>query len=218
MQLVQDASVVTASGERVGELDRIVIDPRTKEVTHVVVRKGVLFTQDKVVPIDLIASASEEGVVLREDAGDLEALPNFEEEHFVALNEDEYARSQYEETAPPSLYWYPPLYGAPFGAGRLNPTYPPLYPVEVERNIPEGTIALKEGARVISADGDHVGNVEQVLTEPEADRASHFVISSGFLLKEKKLVPVRWVDRIDEEEVRLVVGSDLIERLREYQQ
>jgi uncharacterized protein YrrD len=218
MQIVQDANVTTPSGERVGKIDRVVIDPRTKEVTHVVVRKGAIFSEDKVVPIDLIESASEDGVALREDAGDLEDLPNFEEEHFVTLNEDEAARSRYGDYSAIPLYWYPPLYSAPFGAGRLGPTYPPLYPTEVERNIPKGTIALKEGARVISADGDHVGNVEQVLTEPEADRASHFVISSGFFLKEKKLVPVRWVDSIEEEKVHLAVGSSLIETLREYQE
>jgi uncharacterized protein YrrD len=218
MQIVQDADVLTASDEHVGKIDRVVIDPKTKEVSHVVVRKRALFAEDKVVPIDLIASANEDGVALREDAGDMEALPNFEEEHFVTLNEDEAARSRYGDYSAIPLYWYPPLYGAAFGAGRLNPTYPPLYPIEVERNIPEGTVALKEGARVISADGEHVGDVERILTEPEADRATHFVISSGFFLKEKKLVPVRWVDSIEEEEVHLAVGSSLIDSLREYQE
>jgi len=42
------------------------------------------------------------------------------------------------------------------------------------------------------------------------------VISQGLLLKERKLVPVRWVDVVGEDEVHLAVGSRLLDELREY--
>ena len=66
------ASVVTADEQQVCRVDRVVIGPKTKEVTHIVVRKGLIFTEDKVVPINLVASATEDRVTLREDAGDLQ--------------------------------------------------------------------------------------------------------------------------------------------------
>ncbi len=96
--------------------------------------------------------------------------------------------------------------------------YPEVpYLAETERNIPEGTVPLKEGAHVISSDGQHVGNVEKVLTDSAADRATHFIISQGLLFKAHKLVPTTWVGEISEDQVRLRVDAELLEDLREYQ-
>ena len=43
-------NIYNQNGDKVGSIDRLVIDPRTNEVTHIVVRKGFLFTKDKVIP------------------------------------------------------------------------------------------------------------------------------------------------------------------------
>jgi uncharacterized protein YrrD len=214
MRFSKDANVFTADGEKVGEVERVVINPRINEVTHIVVRQGFLFTEDKVVPVDLIASATDERVALREDAGDLDAVPNFEEEHYIPLDEMEKRRTETPAYFPSPVYWYPPYYTHPYG-----PPGPLLMrPVvkETEQNIPEGTVALEEGARVLTADGEHVGDVEQVLTEPQADRVTHFVIAEGLLFKDRKLVPYHWVTWIGEQEVHLAVGSSFLESLPEY--
>ena len=84
---------------------------------------------------------------------------------------------------------------------------------QTAQNIPEETVALKEGADVISADGDHMGDVERVLADPDSNQATHFLISKGLLLKEKKLIPAAWVSRVTENEVYLAVGSKLVDRL-----
>jgi hypothetical protein len=62
-----------------------------------------------------------------------------------------------------------------------------------------------------------VGAVEAVLTESQEDRATHLVISEGLLFKEKKLIPTSWVSTVQEDEVRLYVGSGLLEKLPEYE-
>lgn len=77
MQFKQGTHVYTTDGKDVGAIDRVVLDPRTDEVTHVVVRRGWLFTEDKVVPIDLIDQAVAEQVQLRSDVRDLDQLPEF---------------------------------------------------------------------------------------------------------------------------------------------
>lgn len=213
MQFKQRAGVITAQGQNAGRIERVVIDPRTKEVTHVVVRKGTLFTGDKVVPIELIASATEGGIVLRDNAGDLQALPDFEDEQYVQAQIDA-AAVLHSMGYLPAFYWYPPF--EPGRMGNLSDQPQATLITETERNIPEGAVAMKEGAKVISADDKHVGDVEQVLTDPQADRATHFLISKGVLLKEKKIVPVRWVNDINENEVHLAVGSSLLDELRAY--
>lgn len=215
MELKKGTTVETPAGESVGHIDRVVMNPRTKEVTHVVVRKGFLFSEDKVVPISLIASTSEDRVMLREDAGDLQQLPAFEETHYHTVNESELGRESGRVGYAPPLYWYPPV----IGMGPMTYPYPgPGYVAETQENIPQGTVALKEGAKVISSDGKHVGNVERIFTEPQADRATHLLISRGLLLKERKLVPMSWVSDVTEDEAYLSVGSGTLEELREYQE
>ena len=212
MQLKQGAQVYSAANDRVGEIDRVVIHPRTRVVTHIVVRKGILFKEDKVVPMSLIAAANDDRLLLREDAGDLKDLPPFEEQHYVVADEHELARTGGDRYVP-MLYWYPPLVppqGTPYAAA-------PPYVTETERNIPAGTVALHEGAKVIAGDDEDVGRVEQVLTSPDADRATHIVIEEGLLNKQHRLIPIIWIESITEEEVRLAIDSQQIERLKPYE-
>ncbi len=58
--------------------------------------------------------------------------------------------------------------------------------------------------------------MEQVLTDPLTNRVTHLVLSSGLLLKEKKLIPALWIREVGEEEIHLTVGSRFLEKLREY--
>jgi uncharacterized protein YrrD len=70
----------------------------------------------------------------------------------------------------------------------------------------------------MSADGEHVGDVEQLFVEPESSRATHFLISQGLLFKDHKLVPVQWVRSVEENKVHLAVPSRFLERLPVYEQ
>ncbi len=213
MELKKGAAVTNVAGEKVGHVDRVVIDPITKEVTHIVVRKGLLLTEDKVVPTSLIGSAQEDRVMLLGGANGLKDMPVFEEKHFIPVHESELRhRAPRPEHAAP-LYWYAPTGGVPMGS--FIPREPE-YVVKTEQHIPEGTVALKEGASVISADEQHVGNLEQVFTDSRTDRATHILISKGLLLKERKLVPTTWIKSVTEDEVRLAVGSPTLEELGEY--
>jgi len=40
MQFNENAEVFTSTGEKVGRIDRVVIDPKSDELTHLVVKKG----------------------------------------------------------------------------------------------------------------------------------------------------------------------------------
>ena len=212
MQLKEGADIYTAEGKRVGSLDRVVLDPRSKEVTGIVVRKGVLFGEDKVVPISLVATVTEGNVNLRPGAGDLEELPNFIETEYVPSGVHGAPR-----TGERDVYWYPPVGFTSWGAPAAVNQPVPEYVLETTRNIPEGTVALKRGAKVLSSDDQRVGDVEEILTEPTADRATHLVISEGLLLKEKRLIPTQWISSVLEDQVVLAVDSDVIENLPEYQ-
>jgi uncharacterized protein YrrD len=204
MLFKEDAKVVMADGTSVGSVDRVVLDPRTKAVTHLVVRKGLIFNHDKVIPVNLINTATEELVTLSAEAGDLQALPAFEVTHYVTLTPEDISIDYTTSVAQP-LFWYPPAVWS-------------AYTVQTTRNIPLNTIALREGARVISKDDKYMGDVEQVFANPNSAEATHFVISKGLLLKERKLIPTAWVTGFSEDEVRLAVSGNLMQRLRPYEE
>jgi len=221
MEFHKGASVHSADGEQVGDVDRVVIDPQSREVTHLVVEKGWLFTTNKLIPAEAVSETTEQRVTLKRTSDELENLLDFEETHYMPTEGEELGVQQ-----PPgqtrAMYWYPPA-GTTWQGHSGYVGYPDLgyvkpdYVKHTVRNIPEGTVPLKEGARVISGEGQHVGDVEEVLTDPEGDYVTHLVVSRGLLLKEKKLVPATWVTSVMEEEVQLAVGRRLLDELPEYQ-
>lgn len=72
---------------------------------------------------------------------------------------------------------------------------------------------LREGAQVIDVNGTEVGKVEQVLTDPERDRTTHFVISKGSLLPKEILIPMDWFRKLAEGPVELSVRAGILASL-----
>jgi len=218
MFFAENAEVRTPEGQKVGRLDRVVVDPDSKKMTHLVVRKGFLFTKDKVVPLDEIESTSEERIVLKAQRDDPDDFPDFEEIHFVPVRDD--GTSSYEDRRPASkLAWYYPVPSAAWWRLEMG-SYPgfqrPPYVRRTDRNIPEGTIPLEEGAGVISKDGEHVGDVERVFTDQDEQRVTHLLISKGLISKSWKLIPSMWINTVSERQVRLSIDSLFVEHLPEH--
>lgn len=216
MRFKENANVLDESGEKVGTIDRVVMDPRTKQVSHVVIREGVLFTENKVVPVEWFDLTTEDKVVLKTSEEDVDALPPFVETHYIPWHEAESRRpnrAQVYYWNPPSgvSWWGYPGYRAYFGF--LEPPYAKT----TELQIPEGTVPLEEGADVISSDNEHVGSVEQIFTDPETGRATHFVISQGLLFKDRKLVPTAWIESMSAGRVSLGIDADFLETIESYE-
>lgn len=220
MELKEGMGVFTPSGEEVGKVNRFVLDPGTNEVTHIVIQKGWLLPEDKVLPFEMVNSVTDDRVMLSEEVGDFDKLPPFEETHFVRAADDtpgdpgaiEGSIYQYA----PAYYWYP----AQSNLGVPGPSLAPYaWPAgETQRNIPEDTVPLKEGTNIVSSDGKHVGNVERLFLEGDSNKVTHFVISQGVLFKDRKLIPAHWVKSVEEDNVYLIVASKLLERLPSYEE
>jgi sporulation protein YlmC with PRC-barrel domain len=209
IQLQKDADVLNENGKEIGLLERVVLNPETGVVTDLVVRTGTfLDRKERVVSMDMVVEASEHLVILRDDKDVLDSLPPFEEKRLVSdVEKSDHSTSH----VPPVVYGYPG--GAPLN---VPPTHDQKLVTWTVRNIPEGTVAMKEGAKVIAMGGKYVGNVESVLADPRADKVTHLQISSGRLLsKETKLIPIQWVKDVGEDEVLLKVKKDSIEEVEE---
>jgi uncharacterized protein YrrD len=217
MNLKSNAAVVAADGREVGRVDRVVIDPYSKDVTYLVVRKVALFTQDKILPIGYV-TVRDDAVVIQSDAGNLEDLPDFEETHYVPTGNST-PGSGGAGLGAASLYYYPPFgtqlfYGGSGAAASLHFDRT----LETSQNIPQNNVALKPGVRVYSRDGKQVGDVAEIIADAHDKRMSHLVISAGLLFKTRKIVPAAWVTDVSEDAVHLAVGDEALDRLRDYAQ
>ena len=94
----------------------------------------------------------------------------------------------------------------------LVPTAGETLATQTQPNVLDEVVRA-ENVKVISADGMHVGNVERVFTESTFDQITHLLISREIPAKERKLIPIKWVQMMGEEAVHLHVTKDLVEEL-----
>lgn len=206
IQFQKNAAVLAANGDQVGSLNRLVVDPNHMVLTDIVVRTGALFNQEeRVVPIALVAESIEDQIVLSDEVQDLQDYPPFEEEHMVGNNEN--MQGPLTVDGKQSL-----LYGMPIGIP-LVATVDEKRVTQVDQNIPDGMIAMKEGAAVISADRKHLGKVERAFTDASYERITHLLISLGTFTSKRKLIPVEWVQDVNENEVTLQVFKTSVDAL-----
>lgn len=211
MRFAKGMDVLTAQGEKIGTLRRVVIDAKTRDVTDIVVDQGMLAGSEKVIPVGLVDLESEDQITLRETNQGVDDFMNYETTHYIPLDRRD-APFENIETS----YWYPPTNLQTHIDG-VMPGPLPDRALETESSIPEGRVTISQGAQVISADDKHVGNVEQVIVDSENNNATHLVVGKGFLLKEHKLVPVLWVTQVGEDKVYLSVEASLFDRLPDHQ-
>jgi uncharacterized protein YrrD len=77
MNIRKNADVITSRGRKIGRVGRVVLDPQTREVTHIVVKKGQLLTRDKFISIDQIDSATKDHILLRKSTVNPDEFPDF---------------------------------------------------------------------------------------------------------------------------------------------
>ena len=207
--------ILNASGEKVGELHQVVIDPVTDQVTSLIAKKGFLLPSDKVIPISLVMDSTEEHIKLYDFEGSYDDLDDYVEIQFVPAEEGRKNQMVDDDDERPLLLPYPPAGSIPFGFSPVI-NYPDRLQTKRVKNIPEKTIEIPEGAKVLGMNGEHVGNVEEVITNPRSDRVTHFIMSKGIFFNEEKMIPSGWVSGYDSNQLKLVVDSKIVEQLPEY--
>jgi len=206
--------VVKNNGEKVGKVKEVVIDPKTDEASHVILEKGIILSKDKVLHISLVEDANEERVKLYPLDHSLDSLPDYEKEQFVEIRDEKERKPV--AGSPPILISYPPVSPYPVGPHIQDEHEMRVVKKEI-KNIPHDVQPIQEGAKVVTIDGHHIGDVERLILDQQTDNATHLIISEGVLLIEKKVVPVDWINEYDEDEIHLAVDRRVIENLPEYQ-
>lgn len=78
---LQAGQRVVATDGNVGDLDVVLIDPRTDRATGFVVRKGRFIVRDVIVPVDWVQSVSQDRITLSVPKARLDLLPEYRPDH-----------------------------------------------------------------------------------------------------------------------------------------
>ena len=212
LQFTEGTQVVSADGNDLGKVERLVADPRRKQISHLVLSKGFFFPEERVVPVAFVARADEDQITLNEEV-DLDDLARFEESYYVRVEEAD-AYNEYPPQAAGLLVWGYPAYGA----GGPAPTYSrhmatPRVIERTDRNIPDDEVAVTTGADVFSSDGEKVGSVAGAeVTDGGAIVAIE--VDPGWF-REPRMIPAHFIASIDARSVRLGLPASSLEAWRQ---
>jgi sporulation protein YlmC with PRC-barrel domain len=194
MDIPIDAAVQCTDGVG-GRSSYVVLNPVTREVTHLVVKESTFPRLERLVPVGMVAETSSDQIHLTCSQQELHGLESFIETEFL-----------------PGEFPY-----AAYGLGeyRLWPyilSNDALAPVEHER-VPPGELAVRRGSHVQATDGN-VGQVDEFLVDRDTEQITHLVLREGHLWGQKDvLIPVSEIGQIDEDRVYLTLSKEEVASL-----
>jgi sporulation protein YlmC with PRC-barrel domain len=156
-----------------GEVRRLIIDPATETVTHLVIQPGHRQEAGRLVPVHLVETTEGE-IRLRCTRAEFDKLDHAAERDMVS--------------GP----------GSPEIPGRGGVTAGELREATVlEDVIPVGEQEVGPGAQVHALDGE-IGRVQGFLVNPGDDRVTHVLLQEGHLWGRKKVaIPISAVTGVD---------------------
>jgi sporulation protein YlmC with PRC-barrel domain len=200
-----------------GELDRVVVDPVAKALTHLAVdpkHRGLI---GRLVPVELVEEAPATGEIrLRCSLAEFEQLDPAEEGRFLLGTR---AHAGYNERQLLHLPYYPlgmglgaGTVGVP-GPGRLGGLGVPPAPKSVMYDmVPLDEVEVHRGARVHATDGD-IGRVQGLVIEPASHHVTHVLLQEGHLWGRKEVaIPITAVTWV-EDSIELNLSKQQVENL-----
>ena len=180
-----------------GESITVIVNPVTQKLTHFVVRDDKMPPPtQRLVPVEQVAETSSDLVRLNCTAAQVAQMEPFTETEYVDGEMLVPISSVYGE------YYQP--YVVPVEGSKL--------PLEVER-IPPGELAVRRGTRVEATDG-YVGQVGELLVDPESGHITHLILRQGHLFGKKEVtLPLSAIDQLMQETVYLRLDKEAIKQL-----
>jgi sporulation protein YlmC with PRC-barrel domain len=177
----------TCSDGVCGEVDRIIVDPDTKAVTHIVVEPKNGRVVGRLVPINLIEATAGD-IRLRCSAAELEDLAIADEEHPQAPPESQPWEQQMITGVPDPQYEGLHEFAVP------KPPAPIAYDL-----VPLGAIEVRRNSQVVAEDGD-VGQLEALVVEPDSNKVTHLLLQKGHHWGHKQVpIPISAVSFFDDD-------------------
>ena len=204
-------SEVLGSDGACGELQRVVVNPISRTLTHLVVEPRFGQGTGRLVPIDLVDSATDE-IRLRCSRSEFDGLEAAEEQHFLQGAPGQWGYGQGQMLSLPLFALGMGMRGMGGGGmggmgmgfgglgmgmggmgmgmgmgglGMRGMTMGPQAPqVSTEDVVPEGEVEVRRGEHVHATDGE-IGRVEGFVIDPSDHSLTHILLAEGHLWDKK---------------------------------
>lgn len=203
-------AAVESMGREVGRVEQVILDRESFEATHLVIKHGgPLNARHLLMPLNWVVGAERNRVRIDRSDDQLSALPNFEMQHYVRLDQLDQEHLEHPRSKIRPADWI--NYFVPFVANAFGEPYRPPGVVVTDQLLSTSESPIKRGLPVESSDGYKVGEIhEMLLSEPDW-RLSGIIITRGFVLKHPMRVAADWVARIERERIVLNRSKQQVE-------
>jgi sporulation protein YlmC with PRC-barrel domain len=185
-----------------GDVIRVVVDPITRTVTHLVVEPKHRIALGRLVPLTLVDAGTSE-IRLRCTLAQFEKLDWAEETQFLAGSADYLGYNPGQV-----LTW--PYFGLGGGGGLGMANIP--QPV-IMAKVPLGEVAVRRGEQVHATDGV-IGRVQGLVVDLDDHNVTHVLLQEGHLWGRKEVaIPIDAVTGVEDSGIRLRITKQEVQDL-----
>jgi sporulation protein YlmC with PRC-barrel domain len=186
-------AVARATDGVCGELKRVVVNPVSKTVTHLLIEPKHRQGLGRLVPLELVDSTGDGEIRLRCTKAEFDQLDFAEETSFMPGVEE------FGEYEPGDSFAWPY-----FGGNASVPV--------TSVSVPVGEVSVRRGDHVRATDGD-IGKVEGLVVESEGHHVTHVLLQEGHLWGRKEVaIPIEAVASVDSG-IRLKISKQAVQDL-----
>lgn len=187
-------SEVSCSDGACGELERVVVDPVARALTHLVVRSRSRDAKPRLVPVKLVESAGHE-IRLACSLAQFEALEEMQTQYFLTGAHDQPGYASGNVLSLP-MYQLSPLSISPFSAGIALRRMPGVdigvrkvgrdSDWQSEDYVPAGEVEVRRGQPVYATDGE-IGQIHGFVIDPNDHHVTHVLLDEGHMWGKKQV-------------------------------
>ena len=179
-----------------GQSTCLIIDPATRFVTHVVVEDKDDPEAQYLVPLAEIKLSTVHRIQLRCTQFELKEMSRFVQRHYE------------RRAVPVTLYPF-----TEYAMGTTMMIEEDEVPV-FQQQVPQGKVAMHQGAQVKASDGD-LGRLDEFLLDPTTEQIDYLVVRERQLWHHKELtIPATQIERITDDAIYLKSDKQTIEHLQ----
>lgn len=199
-------AAVHCQNGRAGHLAKIVVDPHTKNITHIIVEKGHLQKKDRVLPLETIDLATANDIYLKIDCADLMNYPVYREVEFKTPAPDEAFNPYHSDEV---MHWV-----SAYGPIIIDDYHVPQIRHVIHKGIDAEEKVIKQGMPIYSLDG-MVAKLDHMLVNSETGDILYLIARKG-VFPYQIIIPATAVDEFGEKGIYLHKTNEEIKQFARY--
>lgn len=206
MQLRFGADVRTLDGDRLGTLERVLVEGATGQVVGLIARDSRAAGGLKAVPTGAVDQGDDSELYVDTSRDQFDSLPDFTHERNLAPPPDTENMTEEGVSSPLDVPDVAPV-GAATGIESI--AFTPIIQEQVD--VPEGDTVLSGSTEVWATDG-HLGNLSGVDMSDQTRRVTDFLVREGMIFTHVVIVPITAVESVGPDRIVLSVTSASLHR------